>query len=95
MQNNNNTICNQIQNELKDASNNESKKDPMDLITQGFTHFCNQILDEGIEDSKQARHWMVSKNPDFEQDVIFNNIFDIIFMIELCKRKQLEQQKIK
>lgn len=72
-------------------SNEES--DPMHLITKAFKHFCNQIIAEGIEDSDKARDWMVSKNPDFEHDVIFNDIFDLIFRIEICKRKQSEQQK--
>lgn len=60
----------------------------METIVSHFANFSNQILDEGIEDSKEARLWMVSKCSDFEQDVIFNEIFELTFEIELCKRKQ-------
>lgn len=66
----------------------------MDSIKEAFVDFANIIIDEGIEDDKLAMQWMININSALKTDIIFQQLFPTIFMIELCKRKKKETDKI-
>ena len=65
----------------------------MDLLISGFTDFANEAINNGAETAEEGVKYMINLNQEFKYDKVFNELFPIIFMMEICNRKINEEKK--
>ena len=59
----------------------------MSGIKEDLIKLATDYIQDGYETLDEARNALYEANPDFRRDVIFNQLFPLLFNVAMCKIK--------
>lgn len=59
----------------------------MSGIKEDLIKLASDCIQDGCETLDEARNALYEANPDFRRDVVFNQLFPILFNMAMCKIK--------